>query len=249
MSLLDAAPPQTIEGDKPPASTEGSAPPAPPPAAPGDRPGWLPEKFKSPEDLARSYGELEKRLSGRDEELKAKWEAERLAGRPEKPDAYKLPEVPGVADDQPLTSWWRGFAHEAGLSQEQFEKAISAYTEAMAASQPKPEAEIAKLGDNAAARLQALSLWAGKTFDAEELEAVRRAATTAAGVRALEKLMGSAAPTDERAFEAAGPAEDDEATIRKLMDSKAYWSPNDRDPAVMKRVEDFYARQAAKARR
>lgn len=29
-----------------------------------DRPAWLPEKFKSAEDLARSYGELEKKLGG-----------------------------------------------------------------------------------------------------------------------------------------------------------------------------------------
>jgi hypothetical protein len=29
----------------------------------GDRPGWLPEKFKTPEDLAKAYGELEKKQS------------------------------------------------------------------------------------------------------------------------------------------------------------------------------------------
>lgn len=28
-----------------------------------DRPAWLPEKFKTPEDMAKSYGELEKRFS------------------------------------------------------------------------------------------------------------------------------------------------------------------------------------------
>lgn len=36
---------------------EPTAPPADP-----SRPQWLPEKFKSPEDLARAYGELEKKL-------------------------------------------------------------------------------------------------------------------------------------------------------------------------------------------
>ena len=29
-----------------------------------ERPEWLPEKFSSPEDLAKSYSELEKKLSG-----------------------------------------------------------------------------------------------------------------------------------------------------------------------------------------
>ena len=30
---------------------------------PSERPEWLPEKFKTPEDLAKSYSELEKKLS------------------------------------------------------------------------------------------------------------------------------------------------------------------------------------------
>jgi len=36
-----------------------TAPESPPPA-PAERPAWLPEKFKTPEDLVKSYGELEK---------------------------------------------------------------------------------------------------------------------------------------------------------------------------------------------
>jgi hypothetical protein len=41
----------------------GAQTPEPAPAQ-GDRPAWLPEKFKSPEDLARAYGELERRMGG-----------------------------------------------------------------------------------------------------------------------------------------------------------------------------------------
>lgn len=37
-------------------------PPAPAPAP--ERPGWLPEKFKSPEELATAYAQLEKKLGG-----------------------------------------------------------------------------------------------------------------------------------------------------------------------------------------
>ncbi|QXV74658.1 capsid assembly protein [Rhizobium phage RHEph21] len=37
-----------------------------PPAA--ERPSWLPEKFEKPEDLAASYAELEKKLSGNQQE-------------------------------------------------------------------------------------------------------------------------------------------------------------------------------------
>jgi hypothetical protein len=39
---------------------EGAAPPQPAPAA--DRPAWLPEKFKTVEDMAKAYGELESKL-------------------------------------------------------------------------------------------------------------------------------------------------------------------------------------------
>jgi hypothetical protein len=39
--------------------------------APEERPGWLPEKFKSAEDLAKAYSELEKRFSTPAEKPKA----------------------------------------------------------------------------------------------------------------------------------------------------------------------------------
>lgn len=35
-----------------------------------DRPEWLPDKFGNPEDLAKAYGELERKLSSRDAEEK-----------------------------------------------------------------------------------------------------------------------------------------------------------------------------------
>jgi hypothetical protein len=41
-------------------STEGNTPPSDPPTE--DRPQWLPEKFKSPEDMAKAYAELESKL-------------------------------------------------------------------------------------------------------------------------------------------------------------------------------------------
>ena len=52
-----------------------TGPEAPPPTAEAqqdnstdNRPDWLPEKFQSPEDLAKSYAELEKKLSAPQEE-------------------------------------------------------------------------------------------------------------------------------------------------------------------------------------
>jgi hypothetical protein len=55
----------------PPAPPAGAPTPAPsstanqPSGGPGERPSWLPEKFKSPEDLAKAYAEAEKKLGGK----------------------------------------------------------------------------------------------------------------------------------------------------------------------------------------
>ena len=45
------------------AIAEQNAPESVDTPAPEERPGWLPEKFKSPEDLAKAYSELEKKFS------------------------------------------------------------------------------------------------------------------------------------------------------------------------------------------
>lgn len=44
-----------------------------------DRPEWLPEKFKSPEDMAKAYSELEKTLGSKDSTAEEKTEAAEAA--------------------------------------------------------------------------------------------------------------------------------------------------------------------------
>jgi hypothetical protein len=67
---------------------EPTGPDAPKPDAQPDpqRPAWLPEKFKTPEDLAKSYTELEKKLGSQGQQQKAP-----EAKAPADP---KTPEVP-----------------------------------------------------------------------------------------------------------------------------------------------------------
>lgn len=218
------------------------------------RPDWLPEKFwdgeaKAPniENLAKSYAELEKNR-GNTDELKAKWEAERLAQRPEAPDGYALPDhdaldVEAMAGS-PIVGLWRKAAHEAGLGQDQFQAVIAEYAEAeVARMEAEREAELAKLGENAAARTQAVALWASKVLGDEtpELEALQRMASDAAGVQALEKLMDLMRDIDTGAGEAATKQpETTEADIRALMNTPAYYHPQKRDPAVVARVEAFF---------
>lgn len=218
------------------------------------RPDWLPEKFwdgeaKAPniENLAKSYAELEK-TRGNTDDQKAKWEAERLAARPEAPDGYTLPEhdaldVEAMASS-PIVNLWRKAAHEAGLGQEQFQSVIAEYAQAeVDRMEADRVAELAKLGENAAARTEAVALWAGKMLgsDTPELEALQRMAVDAAGVQALEKLMHLMRDIDTGAGEAPGkPTDETEADIRALMNTPAYYHPQKRDPAVVARVEAFF---------
>ena len=62
----------------------------------GERPAWLPEKFKSAEDMANSYSQLEGKLSQKEEDIKSQvmkdLEAEAYKDRPEKKGDYILPE-------------------------------------------------------------------------------------------------------------------------------------------------------------
>lgn len=78
------------------------APPAPPASEAPARPEWLPEKFKTAEDLAKSYCELEKQRAKFSETAKAtakaELEAALYANRPETVDGYGLALAEDVTD-------------------------------------------------------------------------------------------------------------------------------------------------------
>ena len=221
------------------------------------RPEWLPEKFwnaeaKAPsvENLAKSYAELERNRTADPEKLKETWETERLAARPESPDKYELPTNealdPDLLANSPVVKLWRKAAHEAGVGQEQFTKVIDDFAkEEMTRLSESFNAEMSKLGENAKARTEAAGLWGQKFFAGEgEFEAFQQMTTTAAGIAAAEKLMKVMADAGvEVEGEAANDGKDDMGTIRKLMDSKAYYDPMNRDPKVVARVEAFFKTQ------
>lgn len=225
-----------------------------------ERPDWLPEKFwdaeaKAPsvENLAKSYSKLEQ-LRGDPDKLKEEWEAERLAARPEAPDKYALPEHEALDAEalaaSPVVQLARQFAFENGANQEQFEGLITQYAEhELEQMNQRFEAEMKALGDNAKARAEAVGLWAKKAFDENEYAAIEQITTTAAGVEAMEKVMDmlkKAGVEFEGGDEPAGNDGDTIDTIRTLMASREYWDSKKRDPAVVKRVEDFFKKNAGK---
>ena len=217
------------------------------------RPDWLPEKFwtdqgPNVENLAKSYNELDSMRGNLKAKVQEEWNTERLAKRPPAPDKYELPKHdaldPEAMGSSPIVSWWRNFAYESGLPQEDFQKGITAYAEAETQRIDTIRTEeMGKLGENAKARTEAVGLWARKKFgDTPKYAAIAAVCSTAAGVEAIEELMRGA-PADGTAFEATADQGDTEADIQRLMQEPTYWDSKRRDPKVVARVEAFFKKK------
>ena len=106
------------------------------------RPEWLPEKFNTPEDLAKSYSELQSKLGTKEEDIRKsimeEIQNEAFADRPEKAGDYQMPESIDAesAVDNELLQWWAEHSFENGFSQSEFEQGIEMYAQAINANQP-----------------------------------------------------------------------------------------------------------------
>lgn len=212
-----------------------------------ERPEWLPEKFKSPEELANSYASLEQRMGQGEEALRNKlieeFEAAAIENRPASVGDYQLPESidPELATDNDLFNWWANHAFENAYSQEEFEAGIAKYAEFIQATQPDLDAEKQKLGDNADARIEAVDLWSNKFFPEEYKEAVLQIGSTAKGIEALEFIMqkmGSASPSDDSKI----LPQTSEKDLRSMMMDDRYWNPAKRDPSYVQKVQEGFSK-------
>tara|TARA_R110000824_G_scaffold106545_2_gene251742 strand:- start:1152 stop:1937 length:786 start_codon:yes stop_codon:yes gene_type:complete len=221
------------------------------------------------EDMAKSYSTAEKAVSGRitqlAEDRKADIDAEarealkvemneevtaaRLADRPETPDAYELGEVPEVFDkdhinDGTLATWWRGFAHDQGLSQDKFKEGMDAYLDYIGAELPDPVKEMASLGDNGQVRADAVEMWSARFFkDATELAEIQAMGSTAAGVRALERVMEATKGTRPSTEGEDNGEVDGKVSVEKakeMMADPRYHDAARRDPEWVKRVNEAF---------
>lgn len=91
-------------------------------------------------------------------------EKEAYSSRPATAGDYAIPEIVDeeLATDNALFQWWAEHAFENGYSQEEFEDGIKQFNEALEMMQPDLDAEQQALGDNAEARIEAVSLWSQK---------------------------------------------------------------------------------------
>lgn len=221
------------------ATSEGST------SSPTDRPEWLPEKYKSPEDLAKAYKELESKLGNKEEDIRKgileELQQEAYGDRPETAGDYQLPESidPESAVDSELMSWWAEHAFENGYSQEEFQQGIEMYMRAVEGQMPDLEAEAARLGDNANTRIEAASAFAQKFFPSEVAPAIERMCESAEGIMALEIIM-DAMKDGSFSENTSSTSRITEASLQEMMQDPRYHNPAQRDPNFIKQVEEGF---------
>jgi hypothetical protein len=205
----------------------------------------LPEKYKTGEDLAKAYKELESKLGAKDDDIRnsiiEEIQKEAFADRPETAGDYVLPDSVNADEsvDNDLLKWWSEHSFENGYSQEEFEQGIEMYAQAVLGSQPDIEAETAKLGDNASARIDAASAWASKFFPEETMSAIERMCETSEGIVALETMM-EAMKDGSFAADVESVSRTTEAELRQMMQDPRYYDSTRRDPTFVKQVEDGF---------
>lgn len=191
--------------EDPPAEPGVGDPPADPPAH--VRPEGLADEFWSDEN-----GVNFEALLGQMTELQTfKAEADvRATGVPENAEAYALvvPEdldLPegvevNIAEDDPMLLGFKTWAHQVGLSQDQFNGATSIYMQAKAAEAKQLHEAVAKqrelLGENSKGRVDAVMTALQARVGKDLAKALAPMMYTADQVKAMETLIrGSKAPT------------------------------------------------------
>jgi hypothetical protein len=181
-----------------------------------DRPEWLPEKFKSPEDLAKSYTELEKKVSGSKAPETYDWSMTKDLGLEE-----VTPEL-----DKEISQVFK----QANFTQDQVKTAMALYSDQMAKLQSQMQA--APVAD-----LQAESSTLKKSWGDDyqtRLESVKKFSTTlpervlnmplidtAEGIQFLESLMENNRMPNPISNTQAAPTQDINSVREQIREMRA----------------------------
>ena len=204
------------------------------------RPEWLPEKFKTGEDFAKSYSNLERKLSEGLEEINESV----VEGVPESADDYLLPENidETLAPDNELLNWWANHSHSNNYTQDEFEEGINMYRNAIenavGGEEIDSEAEMEALGDNAPERLEAVRLFSEQFFTEEEFGEIVELCSTAQGVSAVERMIDALQESGN--IDSQPTHTLDEDTLRQMMKDERYWKQGQRDPNFVKEVDEGF---------
>ena len=144
-----------------------------------ERPPWLPEKFKSAEDMANAYSELEKKLgqpASEEQQEEEPQQTEETEDENDKPEAGNYNENVVEAIQE---------FHENGgqLSEETYQKLeqvglprdlVDSYAEGMAALAEKQQAELDTLTQG---NYESMVEWANENLEQEELNTINATVT------------------------------------------------------------------------
>jgi hypothetical protein len=154
-----------------------------------DRPEWLPEKFKSPEDMSKAYSELEKKLGQPTEEASEEPEqVEEKAEDKEEQTEENTSEASQVLEKASEEFWY----NNGEMSEETYnalEKAgypkhiVDSYAEGMAALAEKQQGELNSLTQG---NYESMVEWANENLAQEELNSIQ--ATIVGSDMSMSKL-------------------------------------------------------------
>lgn len=137
----------------------------------GDRPTWLPDKYKTIAELARSNAELEKRLGTVPEEY------DFAKSRFLDPDYVPFQELQVAAK-------------EKRVPQEFIDKMIESVDKYVDEFRTDTAEELKRLGENAKERVITLDNWAKANLSKESYEGLTSSLNNAEAIKALEELRG-----------------------------------------------------------
>lgn len=197
-----------------------------------ERPEWLPEKFNSGEDLAKAYGELQKKFS---------------QGKHKAPEQYdeSVFKDAGIPEDDELYATYKDWAKENGISQSAFEELAAKFIDMAGAEAEAGEIsfkeEYEKLGKNADAVIKSMTDWASSLvrkgiWSEDDFEEFKIMGGTAQGLRALQKVRnyyGDKTIPVDIAPVAGAPSKDE---LMAMVGSPQYQT----DPAYRMKVEKLF---------
>lgn len=136
----------------------------------GERPEWLPEKFKKVSDVVKSYNELQKRLGDAPNEYDFS-----------KGESWADPEYEGFKE-------FAQYAKEKRVPQDVMDKMMETVGDYLKEFEPDMEAEKQALGENYKERLQTLNQWAKSNLSQDAFYALTGSLRTADAVAAVEEI-------------------------------------------------------------
>lgn len=245
----EAAPAEVVAGDAPvqqapiveAAPVESQEPQAEAAPVEEETPEWfMKDKFKSVEDQAKSYSELQKKMG-------------KYWGSPD--DKYSTEGLENVETNDPLIESLMPALKDIGLSQEGFKHLAEGYKEANMQMVQKLEAELKKeLTVNDAHTYQAVNKWMGDNLTPEEVSTVQNNwLLTPADFKLFNQMRLMAAPStsvpssssgDAIKFESSTAVENDKIKYRKEVKQNIRASDKNYENELAARFRDARTREA-----